>query len=299
MKSSGNWVDKLEKKMGKYAISNLMKYMVVLYVIGYLLSAISPAAFYLDFDRIFKGEIWRLVTFVMTPPSLFGGGAANVILAMITNYVYYMIGSTLEMIWGSFRFNLFYFGGVFSCIICALITTFLFGGVYGSFVTTEYIFLSMFLAYAMMFPNQEFLLFFLLPVKAKWFGVVYVGMLAFKFFECINIIVRIGIHPQAVVVMMNIVFSVLNFIILFSAFKNRGVSHAQKKRTSAYKKKVSTLAKNRVHTCTMCGRTSQTNPELEFRFCSRCDGNREYCTEHLFTHEHINKIVINIDKNQL
>ena len=80
--------------------------------------------------------------------------------------------------------------------------------------------------------------------------------------------------------------------------KDSGISRATLKKNKEYKKKVNSLSKNRVHVCTTCGKTSKTNPEMEFRFCSRCDGNREYCAEHLFTHEHIKKIVINIDKDK-
>lgn len=28
---------------------------------------------------------------------------------------------------------------------------------------------------------------------------------------------------------------------------------------------------------------------LDFRFCSKCDGNYEYCSDHLFTHQHVRK----------
>ena len=302
MKQRGNIIDKLEKKWGKYAIINLMKYMVVLYIIGLVMSFVNPVIFnemlVLDFDKIFAGQVWRLVTFAIAPPMQFGAGL-DLIFALIALYMYYFIGSTLEQIWGAFKFNLFYFGGLFACILCALVAKILFGGAYGAIVTTDYVFLSMFLAYAMLMPNQEFLIYFILPVKAKWLGIIDVALIAFYAFQSVSNILAGEFVEGNIVYLLNIVFSMANLLILFFAFKgSNGITHAQKRKTKEYKKKINTLSKNRVHTCTTCGITSKTNPDMEFRFCSRCDGNREYCTEHLFTHEHISRIVINIDKDK-
>lgn len=301
MKQSGNWVDRLERKIGKYAIPNLMKYLTGLYIVGFILSAISPKVFAemltLNFDKILHGQVWRLITFAVAPPDMFGG-ASSLIFAAIAIYMYYLIGSTLEQVWGAFRFNVFYFGGVLACIICAVVAAVAFGGEYSQFITTDYVFLSMFLAYAMTFPEQQFLVWFIIPIKAKWLGIFDVALIAFNVFEYIGLIVSGTFVNAAIVCIMNVIFSMINFLVLFYSFKYRGVSRATLKKNREYKKKVNSISKNRVHVCTTCGKTSKTNPEMEFRFCSRCDGNREYCAEHLFTHEHIKKIVINIDKDK-
>ena len=302
MRQKGNWVERLERKWGKYAIPHLMKYMVVLYIVGFLISWLSPAVFSqllaLDFGMVLKGQVWRLVTFIINPPEIFSG-TASIFILLIGLYLYYFIGNTLEAMWGAFRFNLFYFGGLLACVLCSIVSFLFFGTGYGYFINADYIFLSMFLAYAMMFPNQEFLLLFFLPVKVKWLGIIdAIGLGWSLVTNIIGIITSNGVTRNiCAVTAINIVFSMANFLLMFKSFKGRTITPAQKKRSKEYKKKINTL-KNRKHVCTTCGASSEDNPNMEFRFCSRCDGNREYCTEHLFTHEHIKKIVINIDKDK-
>ena len=41
------------------------------------------------------------------------------------------------------------------------------------------------------------------------------------------------------------------------------------------------------HRCTICGRTDVTDPQLEFRYCSRCKGYHCYCEDHISNHTHI------------
>ena len=41
------------------------------------------------------------------------------------------------------------------------------------------------------------------------------------------------------------------------------------------------------HKCAVCGRTELDAPDLEFRYCSKCAGDHEYCSEHLYTHTHV------------
>ena len=43
------------------------------------------------------------------------------------------------------------------------------------------------------------------------------------------------------------------------------------------------------HKCAVCGRTEKDDPNLEFRYCSKCEGNLEYCMDHLYTHKHVTK----------
>ena len=109
MKQKGNWVDRLEKKWGKYAIENLMKYMVVLYIIGFIISVWNYQIFdellTLDFSQILRGEVWRLVTFVVAPPLSFAGNISFIFI-LFALLLYYSIGNTLEAVWGTFRFNL-------------------------------------------------------------------------------------------------------------------------------------------------------------------------------------------------
>ena len=298
MRSNGNWIDRLERKFGKYAIPDLMKYLSLLYIVGFLLcyAGIYQQYLALDFAKIFKGEIWRLVTFILYPPQLFTGGALSIIFVVISISLYLMIGRSLENAWGSFRFNLYYFTGIVACVISGLCAYFILGGSTGALITTDYVFQTMFLAFALMFPDMQLMLYFIIPVKMKWLGILYGGLILIELFSNIRYVIM-GYTPFIVNV-ITIVLSTLNFVVLFiSMKKGRSVSPAQRKRSKEYKKKVNTL-RNRTHTCAFCGITDKENPDTEFRFCSRCDGNKEYCMEHLFTHEHVKKIVVNIDKNK-
>jgi membrane associated rhomboid family serine protease len=151
------WLNKLERKFGRYAIPNLMNYIVgitmAVYIVQYVLNI--SAYRYLAFipDLIMKGQVWRIITFIFIPP------ASSIITIAFVIYFYYLMGTTLENEWGTFKFNIYYLFGMIGTIIAAFLT--------GS-GTSVYLNLSLFLAFAYLFPDVEILLFFILPVKVKW-----------------------------------------------------------------------------------------------------------------------------------
>ena len=118
-----NWISKLERKFGKYAIPNLMNYIIILYIFGFVLDTFAYGFYeqYLALDAyaILHGQVWRIFTFIIQPPS------TNLIFVVFTMYLYYMIGRTLEYVWGTFRFNLYYFMGVAFHILAAMTPTLL------------------------------------------------------------------------------------------------------------------------------------------------------------------------------
>ena len=239
------FLNKMERKFGRYAISGLMKYICVLYIIGLFINIASPQVYYyylsLNPYRILHGEVWRLVTFLIQSPN------SNVIFFIFTLYLYYMLGQTLERVWGAFRFNLYYFAGVLFTIIGSFAAYFMTGQVY--LMDTYYINMSLFLAF--------------LDIALFVYEMV-VGNIGTK---------------------ISIAMALLNFVIFFFGFMRKRVSPAQMHRRAAYKKAVKKMPSR--HRCAVCGRTEETNPELEFRFCSKCNGNYEYCQDHLFTHTHV------------
>ncbi len=164
-----NWMYKLERKYGKYAIHNLVKYLSILnaatFVVLFILGPEAQANMYntlaLVPSMLFKGQIWRLVTFILLPQSM------NPLWAALAIYLFYIIGTTLERNWGAFRFNLFYIIGMLGTILGGILSGLLMPG----FPTTAtYLNLSLFLAFATMFPDYQLLIFFILPVKVKWLG---------------------------------------------------------------------------------------------------------------------------------
>ena len=280
-----NFLNKMERKYGRYAIRNLPMIMVVLYVVGYVIELFLPSAlslFQLEPYDILHGQIWRLVTWVIIPPSSLD------IFTIIMLYFYFSLGRTLEQTWGAFRFNLYIFSGMFFTAVGAFI---LYGALYamtgsqvygiGNFFSTYYINMSIFLAFALTYPDLQVMLYFLIPIRIKWMGLLY-GVLILADLVRGNWASRVAI-----------IASLFNFIVfyLISGRLNRFSPH-QVHRRQTYKKKVKQVQPRggvTKHKCAICGRTEQDGDDLEFRFCSKCDGNCEYCQDHLFTHQHIKK----------
>lgn len=292
------WFYKLERKFGRYAITNLMYYVIVMYVIGFIIDLVNPViapeiSIYhtylaLDAAAILRGEVWRIVTFLLQPPD------AGIIFMVFALFLYYSIGKTLEFVWGAFRFNFYFFMGVIFHIIAAMVT-YLITGV--SFTMgTMYLNLSLFFAYAAVFPNQQLYIFFFIPIKMKWLALIdgiLFGMTILRAFlpqyggNPIYGIYYKGLALQAFV-------SILNFLVFFLLTRNlQKVSPKEIYRKQKYRKEMhqakmqSHPHQGAMHKCTVCGRTELDDPNLEFRYCSKCNGNYEYCQDHLFTHEHI------------
>lgn len=327
-------IDKLEKKFGKYAIKGLMKYVIILYAAGYLIELINPLIYYeylmLDIDKILSGQVWRLVTFIIRSPS-----SSNIIWVLISMLCYYFIGSSLENTWGSFRFNLYYFSGVFFNILAGVIFYIIAWLVLGEGIsypiTLDYLNMSLFLAFALSFPDEYFTLYFIIPVKAKYLAIVYAVIVGYDIYEAFQYGSMIAYIGEAagitsysgwlpgVGASLAVVLSLANFLIFFFANKKSMIGGLKRKydykrsmrngerarranfgsRDSFFKnteddnvveypgermQRRNTITK---HKCAVCGKTELDDYNLEFRFCSKCNGNYEYCTEHLFTHTHV------------
>lgn len=283
-----NWLDKLEKKYGRYAIHNLMYYIIVLYGVGFVIEWINPSFYYqylsLNAGAILHGQIWRAVTFIIQPPS------NSLIFLLIALYFYYVLGSALESTWGAFRFNVYFFSGVLFHVIAAIIVYLLTG--LSLPLGTSYLNLSLFFAFAALYPDMQFLLFYIIPIKAKWLALFDGAFFAYAIIQAF--LPQYGGSIYGLYYKANAlaaVVSILNFIIFFMSSKNtKKYSPKQVKRKKEYQKKmrpVNQYANGAKHRCAVCGKTEVDNPDLEFRYCSKCNGNYEYCQEHLFTHTHV------------
>lgn len=273
------WFLKLERKYGKFAIPGLMNYIVVFYIIGLLLQWFAPGVFEkyfsLNAEMICRGQIWRLVTFLMDPPS------TSIIFAAFMIYMYFQIGQVLEQIWGMFRFNVYFFMGMLGNIAAALLVYLIFGKSYSLGAT--YITMSLFLAYAATFPNMKFMIFYVIPVKAKWLAIADILLYAYM--------LGIGLLVQDWGVCIEIVMSLLNFIIFFIVTRNYAAVHPKVVRRRVKFKREMQIGKQRqgIHVCSVCGITDIDKPDMVFRYCSKCEGNHEYCSEHLYSHRHVTK----------
>ena len=281
---------KLERKIGKYAIKHLMFYIIGLYIVGWLIQMMDEMKFgqygqyvglyarYLAFDaeKILSGQVWRIITFIIMPPE-----NSSYIFMIFTLYLYYILGTALENAWGAFRFNLYFFMGILMQVIAGFLGYFVFD--FNLSLTTYYLNMSLFFAFATIYPDMELFLFFLIPIKIKWLALIDGGYFIFV------IISNFMIGGTNIAVAVSAMVSLLNFVIFFLMTRNyKRISPVEIGRKKKYKRavKIQSRPNNRLHTCAVCGRTSETNPELSFRYCSKCNGNFEYCQDHLFTHEH-------------
>ena len=283
-----NFLNDLERKYGRYAIHNLPAVMIGLYVAGYILQTFSPSA--LSFLRlepyyILRGQIWRIITWVIIPPSSLD------IFTIIMLMFYFSIGQVLERTWGAFRFNVYIFTGIIFTVIGAFVLYAIYAllGMYsynmvmiGYYFSTYYINMSIFLAFALSYPEMQVMLYFIIPVKMKWMGVLYGVLIGYSFLR--------SAWPGRVA----IIASLLNFIIFFLSTRNAGrISPKQIRRRTEFRQSVRSARpdnpKGARHKCAVCGRTELDDPTLEFRYCSKCDGAYEYCNDHLFTHQHVKK----------
>lgn len=262
-----NWLDKLERKLGRFAIQNLMSYIIVANAAILLLYTLMPGVGFSVMDKlsfvprfVLQGEVWRFVTFIFIPPTteLFWG--------VFALFFYYSISTSLENQWGSFRFNVYYLVGMIGTAVACLL--------FGFAGTPTYLNLSLFLAYAKIFANNQVYLFFILPVKVKFLGWAY---WAFLLFTALT-----GGWGTRILILV----SLGNYFLFFgrqnihSLSTKRKVTHNRRE----FKKDVPKVIQ--LHKCFVCGVTDRDDPDMDFRYCSKCDGYYEYCSEHIFDHEH-------------
>ena len=283
-----------ERKFGKYAIKNLSFVLVACYAIGYVLQMLDRSntlIYYLTLDpyAILHGQVWRLFTWLLIPPS-----GSNLFFTLIMLYFYCSIGTTLERTWGTYRYNVYLFQGMLFTIAGSFLLMgfhylfnadsiaatgadyyFLFSSLHFS---TYYINMSIFLAFAATFPEVQVLLMFIIPIKVKVLGIIYGVLLLFEFFA------------TTVDGKFAIAASLLNFVVFFVTSRSKvSLNPKQIRRRQEFKRDVRRNTGITKHKCAICGRTEVDSPQLQFRFCSKCDGNYEYCEEHLYTHTHVKR----------
>ncbi len=243
---------------------------------------------YLCFDRqaILQGQVWRLVTYVLTDYN------SNMLLMLISLVCYYSLGRAMENAWGTCRFNLFYFCGVLMMDIYCMI--------FGGMASPYYLNLSLFLGYATLHPDAGFLLFFIIPVKAWIFALIDLGLVVFglivypfpdNLFSVISLANYFLFFGKDVINVVPLSWRIK----LRKLFGKKGSAPKAPPKTGTIEfpqggRRPAPAAPARpayTHKCTVCGRTDVSDPELEFRYCSRCNGYHCYCQDHISNHTHI------------
>lgn len=306
---------KMERKYGKYAVRNLSMYIAICFGLSYFLSLLVP-----DFYRLLvfspanifiKHEYWRLFTWILTTPGGFD------IFSFVMIFFYFSIGTSIERGIGTFMYNLYVFGCLFLITISQFVTWLIIyltndelgfllkaadlDGTGGASLMTYYMTTSVFLGYALLYSEAMVLLFFVIPFKVKWMAYIDAFFLLYYF------VVLDGISSRVTIIAIAVNF-IIFYLILRSASGRRRATSAQLKHRKMYRStmKAKEAAESNVidfntgkskpagtasnitrHRCAVCGRTERDDAELEFRFCSKCKGNFEYCMDHLYTHEHV------------
>ena len=274
----------------RFGIPNLMRVIVCGNVAVYVLMLLTQsndvnALSFLTFNlnALLHGEVWRLVTFVFVP------GYASPFALLIGLYFYYWIGSTLEQQWGTAKFNLYYFSGMLLTVLGTVAASLISGNYYLTVAGTTYVNLSMFFAFAFLFPNAQVLLFFIIPVRMKWLAYLDGALFAFQIFRAI------GAHNWAGAVLP--VVALLNFAVFI--WPEVHYLKARTRRRTSYRTVQFRQAQQQSqrqaqqqeqqgyhHKCAVCGKTDTDYPDMQFRYCSKCAGYHCFCQDHIFNHVH-------------
>ncbi len=291
MRALQQWLERFCRKHSRLGIPGLMKYIVIGNILVFILDMFGVGGVYaasnlLSFSSssILHGEVWRLITFVFVP-YIAGRRIADFLWLAILLYFYYWIGTALEREWGTAKFTIFYLFGVVLNILMGFVV-----GV----ATMSYVNLSMFFAFATLFPDMQVLLFFILPVKVKWLAWVDAAFFAFT-------IVRLLIAGHPLYALLPVI-AILNYLLFFASdigdtlgyWKRRAGSRMGRKtgpkviNFNNAKTKTKAGAKEAyLHKCAVCGKTDVSDPGMEFRYCSKCNGYYCYCIDHINSHIHI------------
>jgi hypothetical protein len=269
-------LSRLDAKFGRYAVTNITVFFIIGQVLLYVAQALNQGQVGFDIlekirmypDRVLAGEWWRLITFLFDPP------ATNLIFAFFFWYLFYLMGTTLEVSWGAFRYNAFLLIGYIATIACAFGIYFAMGpAAQGVSASSGFLYGTVFLAFARFYPDFVMYIFFVLPVKIRWLALLqWIGYgLGFLFGDWM--------------IRAMIAASVLNYLLFFGSdiWRDMKQGHRRMRHQAQSLKAPQRL----VHKCRVCGLSSEEAPQMQFRYCSKCEGDNCYCAEHLRNHEHV------------
>lgn len=284
-----NLMDKMEQKFGRGRGPNLMLVLIGCYAVGFVVSYIFPAFEMLicfNPELILKGQVWRIITFVFTP------NASNLFLAILTCYIYFSISKALEQIIGKFRLNFFLILGLVLEIIAGFIYYYVckanvltvMNAGYVMYLNPYYLYAMLFVLFAMIFPDARFLFMLFIPVRGRWMVFITLALYMLDVAQAFA-----NGMPGYGWLLVTMIIAALLTVIIFIVLTGQRIR--VRKRSNVVNMKAysqtKTQEKKPRHKCAVCGRTELSNPELDFRYCSKCQGDYEYCSEHLYTHMHV------------
>ncbi|MEO5960599.1 MAG: hypothetical protein ABIR80_15910 [Opitutaceae bacterium] len=263
-------LDKLERTFGRFAIPNLSLYLVI----GQVFVLLTGMLQLVDVQKLAYApalvtqahEWWRIFSFLFVVPIPAPDQLFTIMFFAFGWYLFYLMGSALEAHWGAFRFNAFLFLTYVLTVGFSFVTP-------NAWVTNTFILGSVFIAFAYLNPDFELTLFFILPVKIKWLALLAVVLGAYRF-----VVSGLPIRLQTAA-------AVISFVVFFGGDILRGGRQLQRTRMRRVEKDAEQEEPR--HRCHVCGKTDRSNPELDFRYCSKCAGDQCYCPEHIQNHAHV------------
>ena len=250
-----SFIDKLEKRFGHLAVPNVMLTLIIAQLVIYvavLIGRVDYGSLTLEPRAVLAGEWWRLVSFLIMPPNIATGALSALFLAFFW-YILWMMSSALESVWGVFRFNVYLITGILFTVAGAFIGQFV-SPSSAIVASPQFLYFSIFFAFATTHPNIEFLLFFVIPVKVKWLA--WFGAVAFVALPLISV-------PSLGWRLM-IIAPVINYFLFFGRDLINGVKSKQRRAKFDAERKA--IAEDTRHVCSVCGATEQSHPEREFRY---------------------------------
>ena len=269
-------VDRFLWKHPNFGIRNLMLYVVIGNALIYILSMMDPSGtlyYYLAFstDRVLRGELWRLVTFVFVPQS------STLLGLVLMLYFEYFIGKLLEQAWGKGKFTVYYLLGMLFTILYSVIARFISGG--DVMVNAVYINMSMFFVFATLWPENRVLLFFIIPIKVTWLAYAEAALFLVSMIMGGTLLPLIGLLNY-------FLFCGDELISRIQPRLRRLFGRSAEYRRASRQAQRDAKALPYTYKCAVCGRTDADHPELEFRYCSRCVGYHCFCEDHINSHVH-------------
>lgn len=269
-------LSKLNAKYGRYGIANVTVIFIIGQVFLYVAAELNAGERALNIlervqffpGKVLGGEVWRLVTFLFAPPPM------NLIFAAFYWYLFYLMGTTLEVTWGAFRYNVFLAIGYLASLVAAFAAYFAaLAPAVDLPATNAFLYGTVFLAFARLFPEFTLYIFFVLPVKIRWLALLQWIIYGWTFL--------IGDWMTRGMV----VASVANYLLFFG--REIWFDMKQGHRRMRHQAQSLKAPQRIVHKCRVCGITSEQAPKMQFRYCSKCDGECCYCVDHAANHEHV------------
>lgn len=263
----------------RFGVPGLMRYIIGANVVIYLLSMFAQSGtldfLALDTSAVFRGEIWRVVTYALIPSY----SGIWIIFALL---FYYWLGEALERLWGSAKFTIYYLSGVLLTAAAVLLAALISNTQY-YVVGADYVNSALFFAYAMTYPDAMVQIMFIIPIKMKWLAWIEGALYALSVVSALVI----GAWGAALIP----VVALLNFFVFFAPdFQRKADQVRARNRPQAvqFRKAVYAQQKERGynHKCCVCGKTDAEYPDMQFRYCSKCAGYHCFCEEHIFNHVH-------------